>query len=83
MALEINETNFEELVLKSETPVLVDSRNDEEQIFEIVVVAHKKLNDDEMLMVGRNFVSRLHGYTTECPEELKGAKIELRPRFSK
>lgn len=24
MALEINETNFEELVLKSETPVLID-----------------------------------------------------------
>lgn len=32
MALEINSTNFEELVLKSETPVLVDFCNKEQKV---------------------------------------------------
>jgi len=55
--------------------------NTEEQIFEIVVVAKKTLTNKEMLMVAKDFVNRLQGYITECPEELKNAKIEIRPRF--
>lgn len=55
--------------------------NTEEQIFEIVVVAKKILTNEEMLIVAKNFVDRLQGYTTECPEELKDAKIELIPRL--
>ena len=56
--------------------------NTEEQIFEIVVVAKKILTNEEMLIVAKDFVNRLQGYTTECPEELKNAKIEIRPRFN-
>jgi hypothetical protein len=55
--------------------------NTKEQIFEIVVVAKKILTNEEMLIVAKDFVNRLQGYTTECPEELKGAKIDIRPRF--
>lgn len=57
--------------------------NTQEQIFEIVVVAKKTLTNEEMLIVAKDFVNRLQGYTTECPEELKNAKIEIRPRFGK
>lgn len=57
-------------------------QNSIEQVFEIVVTATKELTNDEMMLVAQNFVSRLQGYTTECPRELKGAKIELRPKLS-
>lgn len=53
--------------------------NTEEQIFKIVVLAKQKMNNEEMLLVAKDFVARLQGYTTECPEELKGSKISIIP----
>ena len=51
----------------------------EMQVFEIRVKAKRKLTNDEMFLVSKDFHMRLHGYTTECPKELIGAYIELMP----
>jgi hypothetical protein len=53
--------------------------NIETQVFEIRVKAKRKLTDDEMFLVAKDFHMRLQGYTTECPKELIGAYIELMP----
>jgi hypothetical protein len=57
--------------------------NTEAQIFEIKVVAKKKLTNEEMLIVAKDFVARLQGYTTVCPDELKDAKIHISPVYNK
>jgi len=45
--------------------------------FTIEVTTEKKLSKEEIREIGTNFVSRLHGYTTECPEVLVGVKMVL------
>lgn len=55
------------------------SENIEIQVFEIRVQAKKKLNEDEMWLVANDFHQRLQGFSTVCPEELKGAEINLMP----
>jgi len=53
--------------------------NKEVQMFEIRVTAKHKLTEKQMWVCARDFMHRLNGYTTECPEELIGADIGLMP----
>jgi cytochrome b involved in lipid metabolism len=53
--------------------------NKETQTFEIRVTAKHKLTKDEMWLVANDFMYRLKGFTTECPNELIGADIRLKP----
>ena len=41
--------------------------------------AKRKLTNDEMFLVAKDFNMRLQGYTTKCPKELIGAYMELMP----
>ena len=57
--------------------------NKQEQEFTIVITAKEFLTNEQMLIAAKDFVNRLQGYETKCPEFLKGAKMELIPKFKK
>ena len=46
--------------------------------YEISVKVKHQLTDEELSMIKRDFLARLQGYRTECPEQLIGADIEIR-----
>jgi hypothetical protein len=60
------------------TLLIMDEEKDY-QVFEIRVKAKNKLTEDEMWACATDFMHRLSGYTTVCPEELRGADISLVP----
>lgn len=57
----------------------MEEGNREVQKFEISVTTKGKLTEEEMWIVAHDFMYRLQGYTTECPKELIGADIKLKP----
>lgn len=47
-------------------------------VFQIVVKTENQLNNDDLSIILRDFHARLQGYYTECPEQLKGANVEIK-----